>query len=63
MNSPCMGCQDRICGCHGSCTKYLEFRAKCDAAIAAREKESDVVGYVVKMEDHVAAKKHRQRRK
>lgn len=63
MNSPCMGCQDRACGCHGSRTKYMGFRAKCDAAIAAREKESDVVGYVVKMEDHIAAKKHRRRRK
>lgn len=63
MNSPCMGCQDRACGCHGSCAKYQDFRAKCDAAITARKKESDVVGYVVKMEDNIAKKKHRKRRK
>lgn len=63
MNSPCMGCRDRACGGHGHCDKYRTFRAKCDAAIAARKKESDVVGYVVKMEDHMAAKRHRQRRK
>lgn len=63
MRSPCMGCCEREIGCHGSCGKYLAFRAQCEAAKRARQKESDVVDYVVKMEDRTAAKKHRQRRK
>lgn len=63
MRSPCMGCQERACGCHGRCEKYKGFRARCDAIIEARKRESDVVGYVVGMEDRTAEKKHRQRRK
>lgn len=31
MKSPCMDCQDRVMGCHGSCAKYIEWRKKRNA--------------------------------
>lgn len=34
--SPCKDCDRRAPRCHGKCAKYAEFRAKCDAEIAAR---------------------------
>lgn len=36
IGSPCKGCERRAPRCHGRCKEYAEFRAKCDAAIAAR---------------------------
>ena len=34
--SPCMDCEDRMVGCHGSCERYKEFREQNMADYMAR---------------------------
>lgn len=40
MLSPCVNCEEREAGCHGSCGAYKEWRERYDAAKAARWKGS-----------------------
>ena len=36
--APCKDCPDRVVGCHGTCTKYQEFRKQLDAENVAQRK-------------------------
>lgn len=36
MLSPCVNCEEREAGCHGSCGAYKEWRERYDAAKAER---------------------------
>lgn len=40
MLSPCVNCEEREAGCHGSCGAYKKWRERYDAAKAARWKGS-----------------------
>lgn len=31
MNSPCINCLSRHCGCHSSCIAYIEYKANLEA--------------------------------
>ena len=55
MKPPCgKDCQDRHIGCHGTCEKYLAFRAERDEELKRRQKEYDTLAYVV--DGHVKAR-------
>ena len=45
-DSPCHGCTERYTACHDHCKKYKKWRAKLDAANAARRLENEVIGSV-----------------
>lgn len=49
MRLPCMGCQERACGCHGSCEKYKGFRARGKAPASM----ADALAYIRQLEDHI----------
>lgn len=36
---PCLDCADRTPGCHGSCEKYINYKAEMDAYNSLRIKE------------------------
>ena len=31
IDSPCLGCVERVIGCHSTCIKYIDFRQRLDA--------------------------------
>ena len=39
MRVPCLKCPERIAGCHGTCEKYLKYKAEREQAMAARSAE------------------------
>lgn len=41
----CRDCADRKVGCHSTCEKYKQFRAKLDEINEKRHKENDVNNY------------------
>jgi hypothetical protein len=46
MLSPCVNCEEREAGCHGSCGAYKGWRERYDAAKAARRKGSPAAAYL-----------------
>ena len=44
--TPCRDCQDRHIGCHGTCTRYLMFKAVTDKARHIRYQQGEVDDYV-----------------
>lgn len=46
MLSPCVNCEEREAGCHGSCGAYKEWRGRCDAARAAKRKGLTTAAYL-----------------
>lgn len=46
MMSPCVNCEERAAGCHGSCGAYKDWRGRCDAARAAKRKGSPAAAYL-----------------
>lgn len=38
-NSPCMNCTNRHVGCHGTCERYITYRADLDELKDIRRKE------------------------
>lgn len=48
MNGPCLGCQDRVLGCHSKCERYLEYRRKKDEI--AERREADKIGVTAAIE-------------
>ena len=38
MKSPCMVCEERVIGCHVTCDRYAEFRARREAINENRKK-------------------------
>ena len=52
MTPPCKSCTDRHIGCHGQCSKYLEFRADCDKANENRRRYNSA---------HFTVYKHKRR--
>lgn len=63
MRAPCKDCPDRHPGCHGQCEAYKAFRAQRDAAIAEKQKDADVLNYVIMNEERISRRKHVTRRK
>ena len=44
-HAPCLGCDDRILGCHSTCKRYLDFREELEAhnaKVRKIEKENGV---------------------
>lgn len=31
IESPCLGCNERVISCHSNCIKYIDFRQRLDA--------------------------------
>ena len=31
VDSPCLGCIERVIGCHSNCIKYIDFRQRLEA--------------------------------
>lgn len=46
MNAPCLGCQNRVVGCHASCPAYCEYAASRTAEYAARVMDNDIRSYI-----------------
>ena len=44
--APCQGCTDRALGCHSTCEKYKEFRAKQEVIYKARKERNDINNYL-----------------
>lgn len=45
---PCLGCEDRVLGCHGTCQKYAEARAENERLKEERSKALREDAYYVK---------------
>ena len=62
--SPCLNCEDRHAGCHGQCSKYIEwkaddmFKAK-QRGIAKKVAESDVRNNILTIQKQNRLKKGR----
>lgn len=63
MLSPCVNCEEREAGCHGSCGAYKEWRERYDAAKAARRKSFPAAGYCAQWKRKRKQYEHRHRRK
>lgn len=65
MLSPCVNCEEREAGCHGSCGAYKEWRERYDAAKAARRKDYTTAAHISAWKRKWKRKKklHEQRRK
>ena len=46
--TPCMNCQDRKVGCHGSCEKYKELQAHYKKIREEKKYENEFYDYAVK---------------
>lgn len=44
--NPCYMCENRHIGCHGSCSRYAEFRKICEERSAQRELEYAANGVI-----------------
>ena len=55
MKSPCMACEERVIGCHVTCDKYAEFRARREAINEKRKR--DVEDNMFHMDRFFARKK------
>lgn len=63
MLSPCVNCEEREAGCHGSCGAYKEWRERYDAAKAASRKSFPAAGYCAQWQCKRKQYEHRHRRK
>ncbi len=63
MLSPCVNCEEREAGCHGSCGAYKEWRERYDAAKAVRRRSFPAAGYCAQWKRKRKQYEHRHRRK
>ena len=58
--SPCLGCEDREVGCHGSCETYQEFRAAQDEYIETirKNRAKENITYTPKSHFNIVKDKH-----
>lgn len=63
MNAPCLGCEFRQVGCHGSCPQYAEYHKQCSEASRLRHQENAVTGYQVAQAVRNIRKNYARRRK
>lgn len=45
MNSPCIKCNSRNIGCHGTCSAYTEFQSRLTLMKNRRNLESQILSY------------------
>ena len=61
-NSPCMGCSDRIVGCHTSCDKYRKYKElNEELRIKRRNASSDRAMIVSYIHDSIQDRKRGKR--
>lgn len=65
MKWPCKGCTERQLGCHSTCPRYQEAKAKNDAIAAEQREQAKIVGDILdfKISAVRATKKRYERRK
>ena len=56
--SPCLGCADRVPGCHGKCEKYQGWRAEVMKARVKYPEQGEAYKYMV---DKVTKKMRRRK--
>lgn len=61
--SDCMNCKDRVAGCHSTCEKYLDDRAKYDEQKAARKLDREYDSYFSERIQEMRAGKLRRKKK
>lgn len=63
MLSPCVNCEEREAGCHGSCGAYKEWRERYDAAKAARRRSFPAAAYCAQWKRKQRLHEQRHKRK
>lgn len=63
MNAPCLDCEYRQIGCHGSCPRYAEYHRQCSEASRLRHEANAVTGYQVDQAVRNIRKNFARRRK
>lgn len=61
--SDCMNCKDRVAGCHSTCEKYLEDKAKYDEAKAKQRAAREYDNYHIDRVTEMRTKELKRKKK
>lgn len=45
MTTPCYGCEQRTCGCHSKCERYMEYKDERERAKKVKDVDAVYLGY------------------
>lgn len=57
IKSPCMGCENRVLGCHSTCDLYLQFDAKRKELLAKKREYNNKNAAFMDYREHLSRRR------